>query len=129
MGMYTEICLNVKLSRSTPQQVIDVLRYMTDDDMAEPALPDHEFFKAGRWAMTLRGSSYYFVPFSSTKLQFDDISKAWYLCARADLKNYDDEIVKFYDWLESYIDASPGEFIGYSRYEESDQPKLYFKRA
>jgi transposase InsO family protein len=43
------------------------------------------------------------------------------------LKNYDNEIKHFIDWLTPYIDQEDGECIGWSWYEEDDKPTLLFK--
>lgn len=43
---------------------------------------------------------------------------------RANLKNYDNEIDKFLHWLAPYIDTEG--FIGYTRYEEYDDPTLIY---
>ena len=54
----------------------------------------------------------------------DDI----HLFARNDLKNYDDEIEKFFDWLNTLNFGCEGDFIGYSLYEEENTPTIYNKR-
>lgn len=136
MGMYTEICLNVRLEENTPSEVINLLSRMVNGPWlrnergyVEIPVPDHPFFQCPRWRMVLTCSSHYFVPFSHSTMRFDEIADTWFLCARADLKNYDSEIEQFFNWLQPYIDAPVGEFIGYSRYEESNVPTLYFKEA
>ena len=128
MGMYTEICLNVRLVKDLPSDTEHVLKYLCGDAERPKELPAHPFFDCDRWDIVLRCSSYYFVPFSWQNMRFNEISGCYYLCARADLKNYDSEIEKFFAWLDPYIDTHAGEFIGYSRYEESDTPTLYFKK-
>ena len=129
MGMYTEVYICSELKKETP---MDVIQYMFSNEdfreLKEPSpLPEHPFFKLSRWSMIGRGSSYYHIPFSTRDLRWDEISKSFYLVSRSDLKNYDGEIEAFFDWIMPYLDKQEGEFIGYSRYEESDTPKLYFK--
>lgn len=47
----------------------------------------------------------------------------------ANFTNYDDEIEKFVDWIDPYVDAHPGDFLGYSVYDSRDRPRLFFKRT
>lgn len=44
----------------------------------------------------------------------------------ASLKNYTDTIEEFLDWLLPYVDAFPGAFLGFTRYEEDDAPALIY---
>ena len=64
-----------------------------------------------------------------TYLSADDISNAYYLCVRANLKNYGEEIRKFLDWITPYLEKYEGEFLGFYRYEESEQPTLIYHKA
>ena len=49
------------------------------------------------------------------------------LVVRSDFKNYNGEIGKFFDWITPYIEKGGDKtFIGYSLYEEDDEPKLYY---
>jgi hypothetical protein len=123
MGMYTELVLNVKLKNDVPAAVITMLQYMVGALDNPPELPVHELFNTDRWPMVLNSGSYYFIPRSNTKL-IHDAGGSWYLSSRADLKNYDSTTEKFVDWLMPYIDGLPGEFLGYSRYEDDDDPTL-----
>ena len=68
--------------------------------------------------------SYYFDGTTNSKIVFDDISKCYKVNIRANLKNYDDEIEKFLIWLAPYMDTLG--FIGYTRYEEYDDPTLIY---
>lgn len=126
MGMYTEIYVNVDLKRETPDDVLGVLMAICgklDDAGAEEILRDFP----DRWCMLFSDCSYYTPRTHCKYLQFDEISKQWSLLGKGDIKNYKQEIEAFFKWLMPWIDAFPGEFIGYQRYEESDKPLLYFK--
>lgn len=130
MGMYTEIYLKVSLKHDTPEEVINILKHMVDDEdytyiEVDAKLPKHPLFNTHRWDFMLCCSSYYHIPFSTMELRYDEISKSYYLTGRADLKNYDGEIDKFFDWIRPYCEY-PDEFIGYSLYEEDKKPKLYY---
>ena len=121
MGMYTEIYVNVDLKEETPLDVINVLKAMCGefDNSSLLGKPD-------RWACLFYSGSYYTPNTSCAKLTFDKISNQWSLLGKGDIKNYDEEIEKFFEWIMPFIDGFEGDFIGYSRYEESQSPKLVF---
>jgi hypothetical protein len=125
MGMYTELFIQCRLKKvdTVPDYVIPILEFMMGDGEVEPSLPSHSFFKTGRWGHMLRSNSYYLTPISVSKLQHDNAGQYTFI-ARCDLKNYEGEIEHFIDWLTPYIDASDGEVIGHTRYEEEDIPTL-----
>lgn len=122
MGMYTEIYVRARLIADAPPAVIKLLQYMTGESDAGPSKPEHALFATPGWDIMLRCSSYYHVPKSITRLWYDDISRSWYLCGRADLKNYDNEIGLFFDWVAKFCDDG---YLGHSLYEEFDAPILY----
>lgn len=130
MGMYTELHFNVELKRDVPDEALALLQYMVNPAAKKadvpPLLPDHPLFKTARWDYMLGCDSYYFPADTHSTLRLDDIAKAWYLCIRCNLKNYDGEIGKFLDWVLPYADAGT-ECLGYYRYEENDDPTLIYK--
>jgi hypothetical protein len=124
MGMYTEIFVNVNLKKETPDEVLNVLRAMCFEG-------DEEHLKGFpiRWDRLFSDGSYYTPRTSCASLKWDRISEAWSLLGKGDIKNYEREIEQFFDWIMPWVDASPGEFIGYKRYEDSDLPTLVVKKA
>jgi hypothetical protein len=127
MGMYTELHFNSELKKETPKEVIETLKYMVGEAENSPdLLPEHDLFKTGRWDYMLQCDSYYFNADTHSTLRFDDISDSYYLCIRTNLKNYGNEIEEFIDWIRPYLAKSEGEFLGFSRYEETEQPTLLF---
>lgn len=127
MGMYTEFVFAAKLKRDVPKQVIDTLRWMVDSDEPPKELPDHPLFSYGmRTEYMLRCDSYYFNGKSGVSFEFDDISNAYYLTVRTNLKNYGDEIEEFIDWINPYLDTYGGDFLGYYLYEELSIPNLIY---
>jgi len=72
----------------------------------------------------LNCGSYYFDADTISTIRKDDITQQWTLCIRCNLKNYDDEIEKFLDWIHPYLDKQEGDFLGFYRYEETEQPTL-----
>jgi len=127
MGMYTELHFNAELKEDTPEEVIALLRFMLGDieEQMDPS-PEHLFFKTTRWNWMLKCDSYYFAADTHSTLRYDDIGRCRYLCIRCNLKNYDDEIEHFLDWIMPYIDASPGDFLGFHRYEENEEPTVIY---
>jgi hypothetical protein len=128
MGMYTELVVSTRIVDDP--EVINVLKLMIAEDLDVPEikeLPKHPLFETPRWTYMLRSASYYFTPIASSLLEYDSIGKTWSFINRSDFKNYHNEINLFLDWIDPYIDASNGEMIGYSRYEESDEPEIRYK--
>ena len=129
MGMYTELHFNSELKQDTPESVIKILEFMLGNGEEPAELPNHELFDTTRWRGMLKGDSYYFDADTHSTLRFDDISKSYYLCVRCNVKNYDDEIEKFIDWVMPNLDKYDGDFLGFSRYEETEEPTLIYYRA
>lgn len=126
MGMYTEIYICSELKEETP---IDIFKYLFSDGKEPDILPEHPFFKCDRWRIIGKCSSHYHVPYSTNDLRYDETAKQYFLVSRSDLKNYDYEIEQFFDWAMPFFRKYEGGFIGYSRYKESDEPRLYFKKG
>lgn len=126
MGMYTELVIKCSIKEDAPQVVINVLDKLFNGVGNEILnLPDHEFFRCDRWRHIGSWSSYYHTPFALSKFEHDEISS--HLFSRSDLKNYNNEISKFIDWLMPYVDEEVGQCIGWTWYEEKRIPTLIFK--
>lgn len=129
MSMYTEFHFNVELKQEgQPWIVRKTLEFMLADLSGKADLnfipPEHPLFETPGWRYMLIRDSYYFDADTYSTLRWDGISKSYYLCIRCNLKNYGQEIQKFIDWIMPYIDAPDGEFLGFYRYEESQDPTL-----
>lgn len=121
MGMYTELLFKASLKPNIPSPDKEVIDWLFSDDVEWPyngELPDHPFFECPRWMSVTRCSSYYHHP-ASVRSKVDS-----YIFCRADLKNYDDEIAQFFDWIIPFLDESPGQVIGWEWYEEDNEPTL-----
>ena len=124
--MYTELVLNSRFIDNTPKDVIEALQWMLEANPEdEKPLIEHPLFELIRAKFMLRMGSFYFVPEHSSKMisGFDD-GKFTHLSIRCDLKNYENEIETFLDWICPYLDD---EFLGYMRYEEDDDPTLIYQ--
>lgn len=120
MGMYTEIVTRIIFKRNLPEEVVNAVKVLVLGTLS-PQDPDHEFFKCDRYRMLLTCCSHYHIPFAGHT--FRKVDNKWYLSGRSDLKNYDNEIGKFFKWISPYCEA--GNVIGWSLYEENDWPVVY----
>ena len=123
MGMYTEIYVNVNLKEDTPDEIIEVLKAMcrmeeSDEKVLEP-YPDG-------WQCLFSNMSYYTPSTRCRSLTYNGITRRWSLLGKGDIKNYAGEIEEFFEWIIPYVDGYPGDFIGYSRYEDAQKPTLFF---
>jgi len=127
MGMYTEIHFNSELKPDTPEDVINILKYMVGDLDDKPvSKPNHELFGDTRWRFMLQCDSYYFDADTHSTIRFDSISNSYYLCVRSNFKNYGNEIELFVEWIKPYLNKTEGDFLGFSRYEETEEPTLIY---
>jgi len=130
MGTYTELNCAFALCKNTPQQIVDLLLYMTGQSGTEPeSLPPRPFFGDTRWDHMLRGASAFFEGDACSTVRFDEYSGKYRVTIRCNFKNYDDEIEKFIAWVTPYIDALQGDFLGYSRAETTEVPTLLYHPA
>lgn len=126
MGMYTE--LNIGVSIKNYEEVIQKLQFMLGDSDKDVNIDHPLFGEAKRWECMLQCGSYYFDGQPDSKLYRDDLYEndpMYFLNVRCNLKNYGDEIKLFLDWLCPYINTEG--FLGYTRYEEADNPTLIYK--
>ena len=130
MGMYSEIYVKAVLKEDVDDNVINILKYMLGMDDVELEyleIPSHRLFATERWHCMLRSGSYYHIPYNVKLFEYNEISNNYYLVVRSDFKNYNGEIGKFFDWIAPYVEKYGDKtFIGYSLYEEDDEPTLYY---
>jgi hypothetical protein len=133
MGMYTELIFGCGLKKETPKEVISILRYMHDNNEFKSErnliIPRHTLFGDTRWRIMFQCSSYYFgVNQGYSRIWYDGISNNWRISTRSNLKNYNDEIELFLDWIKPWISQGSGSRGLYAivMYEESSSPTLYY---
>lgn len=125
MGMYTEVFVNADLKNGTPKSVINVLLAMCEKRSDSPALKGITF---RRGYMFNNGS--YYTPYTEChSLTFDCGTGRWSIIAKGDIKNYENEIEQFFEWIMPHVDAEEGEMIGYVRYEENLLPVIIVKQS
>ena len=124
--MYTELILGCELKKDTPQKVVDVLRWMSGDGEKPANLT--EIFGVDDYFRFSQGSYYFGVCDGHSNLWFDDISEAWHISARCNIKNYGGEIEGFLSWLKPHIDAGSGQrdFYAIVCYEEEAEPTIHY---
>ena len=111
MGDYTRIKFYAKLRSDTPASVLEVLRatFTSEEAVSKELRPDHPFFRAPRWEPLFQCTSVYFETPGSRGLVE---GKTTILQFHSSLKNYDDEIEKFCDWIGPYLAEPPGTVVG-----------------
>ena len=122
--MYTELNIGVALRADTPKNIIDILKCMLSDIDSPSKLPDHPLFETNGWKVMLVCDSCYFDGHTDSSLIEDSITNKCSLNVRCNLKNYDNEIRKFMNFIQPYLDTRG--FLGYTRYEEYDDPVLIY---
>jgi hypothetical protein len=136
MGMYTELLLKCRIKmpeiNSAEEKVIKLLFYKNYHSFnldVNLILPSHDFFKCHNWSAIGNCSSYYHHPDSINSLvMIPAISSGIArLFSRSDLKNYEDEIQLFLNWFMPFVDEKKGSIIGWTWYEEDEEPTLIRK--
>ena len=123
MGMYTEIFFRAEVDDEATE-IIERLHAGS-----EIAWPDHPFFECARFRWLTNSSSFYFPGANHFEMEERGYGGRQYSVSfRSNLKNYDDEIDKFFDWVGPHVLDGQGYFMGYSLYEEDVAPTLYFTK-
>ena len=125
MGMYTELNVGVNLKSSTPDNIIKILDYMlgnNDNDNIE--ITNHPLFSTARWRYMLRCDSCYFGGRTDSSMEYDDVVRNYRLSVRCNLKNYNNEISLFLDFIQPYLNTYG--FLGYTRHEGQKDPTLIY---
>ena len=126
MGMYTELIFGAELKKETPTEVIEALKYMIGDTDEKPnnfPLPN-----GGCEWLFKGGSCYFAINNAVSKMWFDNIDNQWHISTRSNIKNYENEIETFLEWIRPYIDGGSGTRDMYAMviYKEQDVPNIYY---
>ena len=125
MGMYTELNIGVHLHGNTPNEIIKILYYMLNDDNdGEIKVTNHPLFLTSRWERMLLSDSCFFDGRTDSSMTKDFIINCYELNIRCNLKNYDNEILLFLNFIQPYLDTRG--FLGYTRFETSKNPTLIY---
>jgi len=129
MGYYTELSFNASLKTDCAKEVIDILKFMTGQHPNETVvLPANKLFSTHRWEYMLEMGSYSTDAKTHSEVWYNNVAKCYYLNVQCSFKNYDGEIEKFVKWIMPYCDKEVGDFLGYLRHENSQQPTLIFMK-
>lgn len=125
MGHYTRLKLDVLLQGDLPDDVLTMLKAMAAGNsylLAGP-LPAHPLFSCERWHV---------IGYGADGTAFDDVTAPpcleritegdttnWRLQLNFALKNYQDEIQHFLDWVRPYLVSAPGTLVGEWQTEEA----------
>lgn len=133
MGMYTEFYFRAHVKDGP---VADWLHSRINFlQQGGHPFDDHPFFSGDRWWAVFNGGGAVYQESQGPKFFPKDERICHYynrLIISSSLKNYGDEIEKFVDWITPHLDQDPGEFLGYSLYEDSmgrdgrENPTLFF---
>lgn len=116
MGMYTELFLRCSITNEAAETIKKVLSGEIETPWVSP-----------RRNSVLTSNSHYHFPFTYCHVEdLPYIKDDSYFFLRSDLKNYDDDIQIFLNWLMPHVTEPPGKFIGYSMYEEASEPTHIF---
>src|SRR5258706_11707048 len=123
MSMYTQLHLGIILNKDISNETKELLNYMLGNTDFHPALPDHSLFQCDRWSSMLRCDSYYFDYKTTHHFEYDKIGDHYWFNVTTNLKNYNDKIMKFLDWIHNFMEKSySDDMCGYSHYEEDEDP-------
>jgi len=133
MGMYTEISFSaeLKLDTETAKVVATLSDYESSKAVKDDFWPDHKFFKTSRFRQLMVMSSAYFPGTIHPLFRRESWNEDMYtLIFRSNLKNYDDEIELFLDWIKPYIYDGCGTrgYYAVVCYEEAAEPTIYYLR-
>jgi len=118
MGMYTEVFIRAEIDR----EAYEILTTAKVQRYAHGLSRDLE--------PVLFGESWYFPHgyHFETALIVNGPGPTYFLSVRSSLKNYNGEIQQFVNWLAPHLVRDRDEreeFLGYTKYEESDPVFLY----
>ena len=123
MGDYTRFKFSAHLKPDAPKEVIEAIQLLlSEDDDNTPTYPTHPFFQDSRRTLVLMGGSAYFD--TPEPPIFEEKDGAWYLSCHSSLKNYDDTIEKFCDWIGQYVGESDGAIVGEREFEYADDATM-----
>jgi hypothetical protein len=122
MANLTELFFRVHLRADAPACLLDWLELVGTLERVEPYDDGHPFFARRRWWVTLVGVDPITTPTIVPTFLFqrgNDCDDRPILNIHSTFRNYDSEVTAFVDWITQWVDADPGDFLGYSLYDDS----------
>jgi len=129
MGMHTELNIGVNLKADTPENIINILKFMIGDlgKLKSHEIPAHKLFLSRKWAIMFGPDSCYSDGYMDCSMIGDDDIDEYRFNIRCNLVNCDDEIELFLDFIRPYL-ATTG-FLGYKRREKDKNPILIYSTS
>lgn len=140
MGNYSTLKLSVDLKtddEDKDEELVNVLDFMmsrrthknaqTELVEQEGIALDHKLFQTERWARMLHGGMSEFDEMSEPVLTYESVpgtefDKYIHFSCHFTIKNYDDEIGCFLDYLSNYLYSKDGAVVGFFYYDEWERP-------
>lgn len=121
MGMYTELFFSAEFKDKLSDVDEAAIQFLFGDAERPDKVPEHDFFKCSR-AYWMFSSPRYAGPGVTLKLG------VYYrhVVAHIEIKNYGGEVEAFLDWVRPLLDNQAGTCIGWTWYEENDNPTLIY---
>ena len=130
--MYTEFIFEAELSKDTPKGLIDafttVSRKDTGIEVTSNKLEISNFIEKFDLNMLVNCCSAYFPAQQSFfNIYYDKYLDTYGIFIRSDLKNYEQQINKFLEFIKPYIIRGCGSnnIYAYVLYELDEQPTIY----
>ena len=130
--MYTELIFEAELSKDTPKALIDafttVSRKDTGIEVTSNKLEISNFIDKFDLNMLVNSCSAYFAAQQSFfNMYYDKYSDTYGIFIRSDLKNYEQQINEFLEFIKPYVVRGCGSnnIYAYVLYELDEQPTIY----
>ncbi len=122
MGMYTEMYLKCELKEDVPIDIIHTLLYMTNPEEF-PSFENNVVFQTSSGRNPILGGSAYFDEYIR---RFTYDNSIWFFEVQGNIKNYENEIEQFLDWIKPYIEKGIATKL-YEEYKYESGPVIYYE--
>lgn len=126
--MYQELYLNAKLKNNIPENILKILKLMCGDMSIEGiSITSDALFKTDNWQYMLQSESSRFDLAARSTIDYSPVDDCYVLRVSCSLNNSDNQIEKFLGFINGYLDKKTGQFLGYIRQEDNDNPLILKK--
>lgn len=126
--MYQELYLNAKLKNDIPKNILKVIKYMCGDmSIEELPITSDALFKTENWQYMLQSESSRFDLAARSTVDYSPMEDCYILRVSCSLNNNEKQIEKFLGFINDYLDKKEGDFLGYVRNEDSNNPHILKK--
>lgn len=121
MGMYTELFFNAEFKNALSEADEAAVQYLFAGAPKPDEMPKHPFFEMSRAYWMFNSPRYHGA---GVTLKLGVFYR--HVTAHIEIKNYEGEIEAFIDWVRPLLDNAKDTCIGWTWYEEDDNPKLIY---